>query len=258
MNYEIKYYPDGSHYVLINDFPSHITFRINQYSDLWVLKQIKDVYDFNKVPLSITIPCLLDAQADRRFSPRQPHGLKLICDFINSLNFRDVSVFHPHNPEVVESLINNVTIIDNSSFVSGVLSDFIGRNYNITLMSSDAGGFKPLIKTAEKIGWSGDIYSASKGRIYDGISSSMVQQIDRDDFNGNDIVIIDDLCVFGGTFVGIANLLKNKNAGKLYLIVSHITVEKVKGELSIFDAIYTTNSKFEKYNLSNINVVKLF
>ena len=33
-------------------------------------------------------------------------------------------IFHPHNPEVVEALIDDVDIIDNSEFIKEVL-DFI-------------------------------------------------------------------------------------------------------------------------------------
>ena len=42
-----------------------------------------------------------------------------------------------------------------------------------------------------------------------------------DDLGGKDGVIVDDLCDGGGTFNGLAKKLKEKNVGKLYLIVSH-------------------------------------
>ena len=42
-------YPDRSSYVVVEDFPPHLEFRINTYEDLWTLTQIKDVYDHNSI-----------------------------------------------------------------------------------------------------------------------------------------------------------------------------------------------------------------
>lgn len=262
-NIEYKRYPDGSSYVEVKEFLPHIVFRINSYQDLWTLTQIKDVYDHNNKPLSVSIPCLLDAQADRRFSQYQPHSLELVLNHLNSLNFESIEVFHPHNAEVVEALLNNVTILDNSSFILDVLDDiydvkriiYFDRGVvtkehlsmpidNLVLMSSDAGGFKPLMKLVDKIGWQGETFSASKARKYEDGKSVLTQQIDRQDFQNKDILIIDDICVKGGTFVGLAKMLKERNCGNLYLAVSHMTVLDFNEELTLlYDKVFTTNSK---------------
>ena len=123
LKYSIKKYPDGSQYVIIDEFAEDLHFFINDYSDLWTLSQIKDVLDHNKTNVNLTIPWLLDGQADRRFEKNQCYGLKLVCEFINNLHFQKVSIFHPHNPEVVEALIDNLEIIDNSYFIQQVIND---------------------------------------------------------------------------------------------------------------------------------------
>ena len=246
-------YPDGSSYVEVDEFPPHIEFRINSYEDLWTLTQIKNVYDHNNKPLSVTIPCLLDAQADRRFADNQSHNLKLVLKHLNSLNFKSIEVFHPHNAEIVEAMLDNVTILDNSKFIDKVLFDIKTPHSALTqyknegsliLMSSDAGGFKPLMKLVDKINWTGETFSASKARKYEDGKSVLTQQIDRQDFQGKDILIIDDICVKGGTFVGLAKMLKTRNCGKLYLAVSHMTVTDFnEGLTHLYDGIFITNSK---------------
>ena len=246
-------YPDRSSYVVVEDFPPHLEFRINTYEDLWTLTQIKDVYDHNNRPLSVTIPCLLDAQADRRFADNQPHSLKLLLRHLNSLQFEDIEVFHPHNAEIVEAMLNNVTILDNSKYINNVLYDIKTTNTSLDdykkgnsliLMSSDAGGFKPLMKLVDKIGWQGETFSASKARKYEDGKSVLTQQIDRQDFQGKDILIIDDICVKGGTFVGLAKMLKERNCGNLYLAISHMTVLDFNAELvTLYDEVFITNSK---------------
>jgi ribose-phosphate pyrophosphokinase len=173
-------------------------------------------------------------------------------------NFR---IFHPHNPEVVEALMSNVEIFDNSEFILRVLLNLLNadpvaraRNNpnigNIVLMSSDAGGFKPLMKLCDKINWKGEVYSASKSRLLDDDNNPVLyQQVDRQDFGGKDILIVDDICVYGGTFKGLSKLLRQRNCGKLYLAVSHITVKNlgVDPVTEYFDMVFTTNSKYDQY-----------
>lgn len=252
MSYEIKKYPDGTQYVKVVEFLDELVFNINSYEDLWTLNQIKDIYNHNHKEVGLYIPCLLDAQADKRFSSDESSGLKLVCEFINSMNFKYVKVFHPHNPEVVEALLNNVIIIDNSLFINKVLENLNLTNGEVSLMSTDAGGFKPLMKLADKLQWEGEVYSASKSRKYEDGKSKLIQEIDRQDFNGKDILIIDDICVYGGTFLGLAKMLRERNCGKLYLAVSHMTVESPNKDLfKLFDKVFTTPSKNISYIIKN-------
>ena len=259
-------YPDGSSYVEVESFPPQIEFRINSYEDLWTLTQIKDVYDYNGKPLSVTIPCLLDAQADRRFERNQSHNLKLILYQLARLSFENITIFHPHNSEVVESILNRVNILDNGYFIEQVINRIGLMNQvvegvradisNTVLMSTDAGGFKPLMKLADKIQWKGETFSASKSRKYEDGKSKLIQQIDRQDFEGKDILIVDDICVNGGTFIGLAKMLKERNVGKLYLAVSHLTIPNPNPELiNLYDTIFTTNSKGIGYHVGPIEIL---
>jgi ribose-phosphate pyrophosphokinase len=287
---KINKYPDGSSYVSINykqDCPLK-TFKINTYEDLWHLNQFVDACNNNNIIPTITIPNLIDAQADRRFNSNESSGLKLVCKFLNSMN-ANFRIFHPHNPEVVEALMSNVEILNNSEFIRKCLIEINRYHYswtdestlylnslkdNLILMSSDAGGFKPLMKLCDKINWKGEVYSASKSRLLDDDNNSVLyQQVDKEDFEGKDILIVDDICVYGGTFKGLSKLLKLRNCGKLYLAVSHMTVENL-GEDPVtdyFDRVFTTNSKYDKYYCNegedgfigktkarNLEIIKMF
>lgn len=257
MEYTVESYPDGGKYVDIIKFSSTLVFRLNSYEDLWILNQIHDIVKHQGRIVNVIIPNLLDAQADRRFNDNQPHGLKLVCSFLNEMKNFFYKIYHPHNPEVVEALLDRVEIIDNHDFIYEVLSELKHNYYdfnaynmedNLILMSSDAGGFKPLMKLCDKLEWVGETSSASKSRKYVNGKSELTQVLDRDDFKGKDILIIDDICVYGGTFKGLAKMLDERNCGKLFLAVSHMTVLEL-GKDSVgnyFDRVFTTNSKFEE------------
>lgn len=224
--------------------------------------------DVNPNLKEITIPCMFQQQHDRRFNSNESFELKLVCELINSCNFEKVKIFHPHS-DVTPALINNCEVIDNIYFIKSVLSNICEIREdgyledNLILMSSDAGGFKPLMKLCKYLFWEGETYSASKARDKD----KLIQVVDRQDFQGKDILLVDDICVYGGTFIGLAKILKERNVGKLYLAVSHITVETPNNELfKLFDKVYTTNSKgLTYYDRSNeeikkekLEIIKLF
>lgn len=274
----IKYYPDRTSYVDLTSAKClPITFRINTYEDLWHLHQYVDAYNrhFGETPV-ITIPNLLDAQADRIFSTSQSFGLKLICDFLNKMDATFI-IYHPHNPDVVQALMSNVRILDNSDFVKQVIWNING-NYpkekiylnlkqdSLILMSSDAGGFKPLMKLCEILDWDGETFSASKARLTGHSEARLVQKVDREDFGGKDILIVDDISIYGGTFKGLAKMLRERNCGKLYLAVSHMTVQNLGQDpvTNYFDVVYTTNSKYDKYygtddfEPENLEIIKMF
>jgi ribose-phosphate pyrophosphokinase len=255
MVYKRLKYPDGGIYAQIDDFTNPIiTERINTYEDLFFIKSLKEACDYNRVKnVELVIPCMFQQQHDRRFEENQSFELKLVSDFINSCNFDKVSVFHPHSDSTQMGL-NNVHIIDNSEFVSKVLDDIGSKPI---MLSTDGGSYKWINKLADKLDYQSEVYGASKSR--DPQTHKLVQVIDRQDFDGKDILILDDLCVFGGTFLGLAKMLKERNAGKLYLAVSHITVEKPNKELSnLYEKIYCTNSKYEAYELDNLKIIKQF
>lgn len=261
-------YPDGGKYVENDLNETSLTYRINSYEDLFLLKSIKDANPHLK---EITIPCMFQQQHDRRFNQNESFELKLICDFINSCGFEKVKIFHPHS-DVTPALLNNCEVIDNTEFIKDVILNIEGNNLTdfsfykcrledkLILMSSDAGGFKPLMKLCKQLDWQGETYSASKARDKD----KLIQVVDRQDFQGKDILIIDDISVYGGTFIGLAKMLKERNCAKLYLAVSHITVENPNPQVfDLFNKVFTTNSKglgyvtrddFEPKNLQIINL----
>jgi ribose-phosphate pyrophosphokinase len=263
---KIESYPDGGKYVINDLNEESLIYRVNTYEDLFLLKSIKDS---NPCLKEITIPCMFQQQHDRRFNQNESFELKLVCDFINSCNFKKVKVFHPHS-DVTPALLNNCEAIDNKEFIANVILSIylnaITAEKNCILMSSDAGGFKPLMKLCKQLNWQGETYSASKARDKD----KLIQVIDRQDFGGKDILLIDDICVYGGTFIGLAKMLRERNVGKLYLAVSHITVENPNPEVfDLFDKVFTTNSKGLKYGklsedkteiqfFKNLEIIKLF
>jgi len=254
MIYTREKYPDGGIYAKVTDFSNPLIIeRINTYEDLFFIKSLKECCDYNDIEdVKLFIPCMFQQQHDRRFSENESFELKIVGDFINSCNFKKVYVFHPHSTDT-SSILNKSKVIDNSEYINEVLDRLDKKP---VLLSTDGGSYKWINKLADVLEYDGEVYGASKSR--DKVTHKLTQLIDRQDFNGEDVLVLDDLCVYGGTFLGLAKLLRERNVGKLYLAVSHITVQNPNKALEqAYDRIFCTDSKYDTYDLSNLEVIKL-
>lgn len=228
-----------------------ITHRLNSFNDLGLLCVTVDALRRMDVKIiDLFIPYFPAARQDRVMIPGEPLSVKVYADIINAMQLNKVFVFDAHS-EVTPALLNNSTVIPNYTFIKEVLN-IIGEN--VKLISPDGGALKKIYKVSEFLGGV-DVVECSKSRdVKTGKLSGF--KVYEDDLNGIDCLIVDDICDGGGTFVGLAEELKNKNAGKLYLAVSHGIFNKGFEVLNCFDKIFTTNS-FKDFEGENVQVIKL-
>jgi len=173
------------------------------------------------------------------------------ANIINAQNFDKVTIFDPHS-EVCLALINSVECENNHEFVDCVLKD----KTNYLIVSPDAGAYKKIFKLCQHIGYNDHIVLCNKIRNV-ATGQILSNTCDTDDFDGKDLYIIDDICDGGGTFVMLANELKKRNCGKIFLIVSHGIFSKGVEALDGIDHIYTTNSFKDMDNTDKLTQVKL-
>jgi ribose-phosphate pyrophosphokinase len=203
-----------------------------------------------KGELEVFIPYFPYAQADRNFGMGESFSLKTITNILNTLHVDKFIVYDVHS-DVTSGLLNNCEIIDNSEFVKYVISDI--NSSNLTLLSPDAGAYKKIGKLADKIQFKGDVAAANK---YRNTSSGNIDSLElsKQDFGGADILIVDDIVMGGRTFIGLAEKLRERNVGKIFLAVSHgIFNYGLKDLNPHFDGIYTTNSRINHLEDADFN-----
>jgi len=228
-----------------------ITHRLNSFNDLGLLCVTVDALRRMDVKIiDLFIPYFPAARQDRVMIPGEPLSVKVYADIINAMQLNKVYVFDAHS-EVTPALLNNSTVIPNYTFIKAVLGN-IG-NY-VKLISPDGGALKKIYKVSEFLGGV-EVVECSKSRdVKTGKLSGF--KVYEDDLQGMDCLIVDDICDGGGTFVGLAEELKKKNAGKLYLAVSHGIFNKGFEVLNCFDGIFTTNS-FKDFEGESVKVIGL-
>lgn len=283
IKFEVSKFPDGQQQVkilgeisvsykptiswnTINN-PVQIKTRLNNFKDLeLIICATKSLRELGVKEIHLYTPYFLGSRSDRKFEEGSNNYLKdVICPIINSLKFESVTVLDPHS-DVLEACLNNFKKIDNFSLVNWVISqygDISNLKNKFTLISPDAGANKKIFKVAEQISYTGDIVTCSKSRDIDGkltkteipISTSLINK---------DMIIIDDICDGGATFLNIAKKLKEIYIGKIYLIVTHGIFSKGFDELNkYFDGIYCTNSYRDIANdeygeKTNVKQLKIF
>lgn len=217
--------------------------RINNYEDLFYIRSIAEVIEFNNLKhWELFIPCMFGQRSDKRFTGLQSFDLKLITDVINECDFERVKIFDPHS-DMTLGLINKSEKISSFEYVEKAIKDIrVNKSNwpqedNLILVSPDAGAYKKVFEYGEKLNL--PVMAAVKHRSLKG----EVNLTFTGGVHGKDCLIVDDLCDGGYTFELLGKALKEHGAEKVYLYVSHGLFSKGFSKLSeVVDHIYCTNS----------------
>lgn len=228
-----------------------IVSRITSANDLMLLILVVETIrkDGYTGILEVVLPYMPYQQADRDFSFGECFSLQTICKMLNALDVDRYYIFDPHS-DVSPALLHKTTIIDNSSYIREVLiylNKYDGGDTvqtRLAILSPDAGAYKKIGKLCSKLGWQGELVAANK---YRSISTGSIESLElsKQDFEGKDVLIIDDICIGGRTFIELAKKLREKNVGKIYLAISHGVFSNGFRDLNqYFETIFCTDSFF--------------
>lgn len=221
------------------------------------LRRLLLSYDINNYNISVSMPYFPGARQDRIMVNGEPLSSKVYADIINSMNLDKVVIFDPHS-DVVPALLNNCKVINNHNLVDKILNYELYNIGNYYLVSPDAGSEKKIGSLHTHLVKMGnrkiiDVVKCSKIRdVRTGKLSGF--NVNYDDLNNKPCIIIDDICDGGGTFLGLYDELKNKNAGDIYLIVSHGIFSKGTEVFDKFKQVFTINSFNHDSNELSTNI----
>lgn len=194
--------------------------------------------------ITLIMPYIPNARMDRTHNAGEVHMLKYFCRFINDLHFDSVMVMDPHS-DVSCTLLDRLFFIDPTPFVKQAVEESRAQY----LFFPDDGAakrygpvynFRPYLNGKKNRDWATGVINGLTVENPMGL---------KDDFNGKHIIIIDDICSRGGTFMHAAAALKNMGFAKIDLCISHCEKTIFAGKLLSADSpvnhIYTTDSIFK-------------
>lgn len=249
--YQIFTFPDGQPHIKIevagidvNDKDCSIYARISNPTDLLLVLMAKDVlYTAGLRQFSLYISYLMAARMDRTMTNGEAFSLKIVGQVLNTGGFDSIKIFDPHS-DVAPAVLQQAQPIDNIAFAQQAVAHYRSQHphlqaADICLVSPDAGALKKVLKVSAALGGL-DVVECLKIRDVKTGQLSGFKVFDES-LAGKTCFIVDDICDGGGTFVGIAAILQEKDAAAVVLAVSHGVFSKGT-LLANVGHIYTTDS----------------
>lgn len=209
-------FPGGEEHIRITERPStspvNITANLKTSSDVMTLLLLADALKrmFIKVGV-LQIPYVPYARQDRVCNEGESLSLSVMASLINSIGAQMVAITDPHS-DVTPALINNVHIVEQHEIAP--------KLPNTVLVCPDNGAEKKIIKYDQPYLRGHKIRDPMTGKITD-----TWVEYDPELVHGKDLMIVDDICDGGWTFIQLARVLKSEyeaeKIGKIILFVSH-------------------------------------
>lgn len=258
----ITQFPNGESDIKIDDLElkknNIIIMKYENDSDLIHLMMVKSYLDEKDLECKLFLGYVPYSRMDK---PEGIHlfTLKYICNFINSLDFTSVMAIEPHS-DVAPALLDRCKIVHMSTILAKRImkeKDFDKEKDVIYFPDSTAEkhfgkemremGFRTLTGINQRDFETGDIIG--------------IQLVGNIPSNENfKVIIVDDLCSYGGDFLRGAQKLIELGAGDIYLSVAHCEHSIFLGgilESDLIKEVYTTNTIIKNQENQRLVVLNL-
>lgn len=254
---DVGRYPDGSPYVketgmLAHDGVERVLLRPRDGSGLLGgLFWIQSLIERGNRPPELILPCVFGQRQDRINETGDVlYTIKSVGRLINSMNLPSVTVLDPHS-EAVQACIDRCKVVhvDDILYFAWNLEDIQGKYRAV--VAPDAGAYKRAARVANMLKL--PLKTAKKKRdVATGALSGFEIEDCSDLFRGNDgevdcpdvprLLVVDDLCDGGGTFIGLGQVL-DEAGFDADLYVTHGLFTKGTRDLGTwYQKIYCTDS----------------
>jgi len=233
-------FPDGQPHLSVDWLPrnrgkAQVHATLEDSEDVMHLLLLKDVLDHNRIEVDhLLIKYMLGARMDRRMNNHTPATLEVFAKLIRDAGFDHIRVLDPHSIATT-ALLGAEAVYPYFAFAK-VLANRPSLDMTV-LVVPDAGAQKrvEILNTARKL----PTVQGFKHR--DPQTGKLSGFGVYGDVDGKSCLIVDDICDGGGTFTGLAKVLRENGALKVDLFVTHGLFTKGL-PLEGIDSVYTTDS----------------
>ena len=236
IDYSISRFPDGEVQITLGEF-SHkdgvvILCRITNAEELFLLMQVCDILRRHGIGFVISIYYLMSMRMDRVMDFDRPFSLSIVCNVLDSLGAMRIGLYCPHSAEYVR-FFQHTKVVE--------ISSIIKTNWlQYQLVFPDKGA-------RDRYSSSTPIGKYIFGTKFRDLATGKITSIDienPDDIDGRPLLIRDDLCDGGGTFLGLAKAIREiKSDAKISIFVDHMVNPRgIENLAKTFDHVQFTNS----------------
>lgn len=209
--------------------------------DFTLLMMIKNHLDENGIDnIMLQLPYIPYSRMDRA-EDNGVFTLKGVCNFINFLNFKQVIVLEPHS-YVAPALIKRCIVINSSQKIARQIIDVenIDKDKDV-IYYPDATAYKRYSKCFKDFKYHMVGNKIRDFKTGDILSLEVVTASDNKPVLPFKVVMVDDLCSRGGTFILGAEKLKEMGATNIYLAITHCENSIFEGKIfktDLIDKVY--------------------
>ena len=186
------------------------------------------------------LPYLPSARMDRVKNPEDVFTLRTFARIINSLNFERVYVWDAHS-NVGPALIDRCVDVSAQNYIEEAIKEIGFPKENLCLFFPDEGAQK-------RYGTMFPDYVQAFGikkRNWETQKIEGYMIVGEENIKDKYVLIIDDICSYGNTFVKAAEAIEAAGAVCISLYITHCEDAISKGDIfkkDIFENVFTTNS----------------
>lgn len=174
--------------------------------------------------------------------PGDSFALKVFARQLNTLGFDKVIVLDPHSEAAAAAIENLVAIPQERGLLQSKTLERALKAGELMLVAPDAGALKKIHAVAQAAGVHEFAILTKQRNVATGELTGF--RLVDGDVKGKAVLIVDDLCDAGGTFIGSAQVLRDAGASSVSLYVTHGVFSKGVENLlnNGIDKLYTTTS----------------
>lgn len=240
------------------DFAQSIMFRFDNDSTLMHLFLLKSFLTDNGFKdIDLVISYMPYSRMDR-LSDSYVFSLKYISNFINSMKFSRVFVAESHSDVTPALLDRAINIILVEALLKNAVEN-IGFDPEVDyIYFPDVTAEKRYSKYCKEYP---NQLIGMKDREFGTGHINGIKVIGEIKGDTPKIIMIDDLCSKGGTFIGGAKALKEMGAGEIFLVVAHCENTIFQGivlEGEYIEHVFTTNSIIDVQHNDRMTISEIF
>lgn len=163
------------------------------------------------------------ARQDRVCSPGEAFSLKVICKFLDTLGVSTIRLWDVHNEEETNELLPNNYVWHWEAYDIFARYNLLNSFdlWDLVLCAPDKGAIPRVDKIVKHFDLQNPVYLSKKRNPENGHIEGIKFEEHNRSVNGFNVMIVDDICDGGRTFIEAAKVLKEKGATDLYLYVTH-------------------------------------
>ena len=201
-----------------------------------VMSALNEQYAGTTADVTLMLPYLPYARADRVFEEGNPHPLAMFLNWLSTYNFDKIYMEDVHNTDIINEYFGHlpIEIIEQHQLAA----TYAHREKPDYILAPDKGALKKAQALANTL----DVPLITATKVRD-LSTGKIMNVTLDykPTKNSRVFIVDDILDGGGTFIPLAKTLKEEYNCHVALYVTHLIAAKGLDILEGIDTLYYHN-----------------